>query len=146
VTVTFYSGSKLLVGQAELDHLARCREAWQLGVGALTDPTATLRLGRAAKELAELAGLEDPLAAIDRAYWALKPYPMPKLPPEQENTMWDFFFRLVITVQDGDSKEHQWIWLNQLQILVAGTGLHTEWWLQRARAYAPLGLTVGTRV
>jgi len=85
-----------------------------------------------------------------QAYTVLRRYPMPDLgevgvEDEADDAMWDLFFQLVLAVQ-ADDKLRMDAYAEQLETLAAGTGLGVTWWLARAKAYAPLGLTIATRV
>jgi len=141
----------------EIAHLSSLRSAWRGAILAFDVMSETLEketsagyaatpLHEAIKWLIELSGDSNAGVRAAEAYRALLPYPMPDLNDKYaEDTMWDLFFLLVLAVQ-GDDNGRMYIHSQQLEVLVAGTKRHTDWWLRRARAYAPLGLTLATCV
>lgn len=145
--LTLYDFGERLTGTHQA-HLEACREAWRqavLAYGTMGEADGD-RLTAIIHRLAILTNLPEAGLRAAQAYWALKPYPLPVAPnAAAENAMWDLFFLLVLAVQSDDA-ERMYVYSEQLALLVAGTGIHSRWWLKRARAYAPLGLTLATRV
>lgn len=141
----------LLTGldRTHLAHLDACRAAWRDAVIAYGDPDeiggkltpAVLRL----QSLLRLPNIRTAVASVARVHAALNEHPVPLASTKAaEDRMWELFFVLVLMVQSG--QPDRFTYALQLEQFTAGADLSMDWWLDRAKAYAPLGLTIGTRV